>query len=139
MKIKYLITDLEVLALGWEKFALDHKFSGYSLEQLRALIQSLKELLVAMDALKLEFRGKIAARQSMGRICMIFGFALSIASAVMRISVKIPSSIDISDSRRVRRGRVGGPARRRAAMKPIRKIRLRRIPRATIRRLNAPS
>ena len=66
MKIKYLITDLEVLALGWEKFALDHKFSDYSLEQLRALIQSLKELLAAMDALKLEFRGKIAARQSMG-------------------------------------------------------------------------
>ena len=66
MKIKYLITELEVLASGWEKFALDHKFSGYSLEQLRALIQALKELLAAMDALKLEYRGKIAARQSMG-------------------------------------------------------------------------
>ncbi len=66
MKINSLKTELEVLASGWEKYALDHKFSGYTLEQLKALIASLKELLAAMDALKLEYRGKIAARQSVG-------------------------------------------------------------------------
>ena len=66
MKINSLLSELEVLAIGWEKFALDHKFSGYTLEQLKALIQALKELLAVMDALKLDYRGKIAARQSMG-------------------------------------------------------------------------
>tara|TARA_A100001037_G_scaffold286393_1_gene294759 strand:- start:415 stop:813 length:399 start_codon:yes stop_codon:yes gene_type:complete len=66
MKINSLITELEVLAVGWEKYAIDHKFSGYTLAQLKALIASLKELMAAMDALKLEYRGKIAARQSMG-------------------------------------------------------------------------
>ena len=66
MKINILLTELEVLAVGWEKYAIDHKFSGYTLEKLKALIQSLKELMAAMDALKLEYRGKIAARQSMG-------------------------------------------------------------------------
>ena len=45
---------------------MDHTFSGYTLTQLKALIASLKELVAAMDALKLEYRGKIAARQSMG-------------------------------------------------------------------------
>lgn len=66
MKINSLITDLEVLAIGWEKYAADHTLSGYTLAQLKALITSLKELMAAMDALKLEYRGKIAARQSMG-------------------------------------------------------------------------
>tara|TARA_Y100001934_G_C11700533_1_gene472099 strand:+ start:105 stop:542 length:438 start_codon:yes stop_codon:yes gene_type:complete len=65
IKITQLINDLEVLAAGWEKHAPNHTFSGYSLEQLRALILALKELLAAMDALKLEYRGKIASRQSM--------------------------------------------------------------------------
>ena len=66
MKINVLILELEVLAIGWEKYAVDHTFSGYTLAQLKALIASLKELMAAMDALKLEYRGKIAARQSMG-------------------------------------------------------------------------
>lgn len=66
MKIHSLLNDLEVLAIGWEKYGIDHKFSGYTLAQLKALITSLKELMAAMDALKLEYRGKIAARQSMG-------------------------------------------------------------------------
>jgi len=66
MKINLLITELEVLAIGWEKYAVNHTFSGYTLAQLKALIASLKELMAAMDALKLEYRGKIAARQSMG-------------------------------------------------------------------------
>ena len=66
MKINSLVKELEVLATGWEKYALDQKFSGYTLEQLQALIQSLRELLVIMDALKLDYRGKIAARQTMG-------------------------------------------------------------------------
>ena len=66
MKIKYLITELEVLASGWEKYAINETFSGYTLEQLQALIQALRELLAVMDALKLNYRGKIAARQTMG-------------------------------------------------------------------------
>ena len=66
MKIHILSKELEVLAIGWEKYGLNHIFSGYTLEQLKALIASLKELVAAMDALKLEYRGKIAARQSMG-------------------------------------------------------------------------
>ena len=66
MKIHILSKELEVLAIGWEKYGLNHTFSGYTLEQLKALIASLKELMAAMDALKLEYRGKIAARQSMG-------------------------------------------------------------------------
>ena len=66
MKINLLLTELEVLASGWEKYAVDHTLSGYTLAQLKALIASLKELMAAMDALKLEYRGKIAARQSMG-------------------------------------------------------------------------
>ena len=66
MKINSLLTELEVLASGWEKYAVDHTLSGYTLAQLKALIASLKELVAAMDALKLEYRGKIAARQSMG-------------------------------------------------------------------------
>ena len=66
MKINLLLTELEVLAIGWEKYAVDHTLSGYTLAQLKALIASLKELMAAMDALKLEYRGKIAARQSMG-------------------------------------------------------------------------
>ena len=66
MKINLLLSELEVLAVGWEKYAVDHTFSGYTLAQLKALIASLKELMAAMDALKLEYRGKIAARQSMG-------------------------------------------------------------------------
>ena len=66
MKIHILSKELEVLAIGWEKYGLNHTFSGYTLEQLKALIASLKELVAAMDALKLEYRGKIAARQSMG-------------------------------------------------------------------------
>jgi len=66
MKINSLLSELEVLAIGWEKFAINHNFSGYTLEQLKALIQSLKELLAAMESLKLDYRGKIAARQSMG-------------------------------------------------------------------------
>ena len=66
MKIHILSKELEVLAIGWEKYGLNHTFSGYTLEQIKALIASLKELMAAMDALKLEYRGKIAARQSMG-------------------------------------------------------------------------
>ena len=66
MKINSLLSELEVLASGWEKYAVDHKFSGYTLAQLKALIASLKELMAAMDGLRLEYRGKIAARQSMG-------------------------------------------------------------------------
>ena len=66
MKINILLKELEVLAIGWEKYAVDHTFSGYTLTQLKALIASLKELMAAMDALRLEYRGKIAARQSMG-------------------------------------------------------------------------
>ena len=66
MKINSLLTELEVLASGWEKYAVDHTLSGFTLAQLKALIASLKELMAAMDALKLEYRGKIAARQSMG-------------------------------------------------------------------------
>ena len=66
MKINSLLTELEVLASGWEKYAVDHTLSGYTLAQLKALIASLKDLVAAMDALKLEYRGKIAARQSMG-------------------------------------------------------------------------
>ena len=66
MKIHILLKELEVLAIGWEKYSLNYTFSGYTLEQLKALIASLKELVAAMDALKLEYRGKIAARQSMG-------------------------------------------------------------------------
>ena len=66
MKIHILSKELEVLAIGWEKYGLNHTFSGYTLEQLKALIASLKELMAAMDALRLEYRGKIAARQSMG-------------------------------------------------------------------------
>ena len=62
MKINSLVKELEVLATGWEKYALDQKFSGYTLEQLKALIVALKEL---MGALKLDYRGKIATRQSM--------------------------------------------------------------------------
>ena len=65
MKVNSLITQLEVLAAGWEKFAVNAAFSGYSLEQLKALIQALKDLIAVMDALKLDYRGKIAARQSM--------------------------------------------------------------------------
>ena len=65
MKINSLVKELEVLATGWEKYALDQKFSGYTLEQLKALIVALKELMAAMGALKLDYRGKIAARQSM--------------------------------------------------------------------------
>ena len=66
MKINSLLSELEVLAIGWEKYVVDHKFSGYTLAQLKALIASLKELMAAMDGLRLEYRGKIAARQSMG-------------------------------------------------------------------------
>ena len=66
MKIHILSKELEVLAIGWEKYAVNHTFSGYTLAQLKALIASLKELMAAMDALRLEYRGKIAARQSMG-------------------------------------------------------------------------
>ena len=66
MKINSLLSELEVLASGWEKYAVDHKFSGYTLAQLKALIASLKELMAAMDGLRLEYRGKIAARQSVG-------------------------------------------------------------------------
>ena len=66
MKIHILLKELEVLAIGWEKYSLNYTFSGYTLEQLKALIASLKELMAAMDALRLEYRGKIAARQSMG-------------------------------------------------------------------------
>ena len=66
MKIHILSKELEVLAIGWEKYGLNHTFSGYTLEQLKALIASLKELVAAMDALRLEYRGKIAARTSMG-------------------------------------------------------------------------
>ena len=65
MKANSLINQLEVLAAGWEKYALNETFSGYTLEQLKALIQALKDLIAAMDALKLDYRGKIAARQSM--------------------------------------------------------------------------
>ena len=65
MKTNSLINQLEVLAAGWEKFAVNATFSGYSLEQLKALIQALKDLIAAMDALKLDYRGKIAARQTM--------------------------------------------------------------------------
>ena len=65
MKINSLVKELEVLATGWEKYALDQKFSGYTLEQLKALIVALKELVAAMGALKLDYRGKIAARQTM--------------------------------------------------------------------------
>ena len=65
MKINSLVKELEVLAIGWEKYALDQKISGYTLEQLKALIVALKELMAAMGALKLDYRGKIAARQSM--------------------------------------------------------------------------
>jgi len=65
MKTNSLINQLEVLAAGWEKYAQNETFSGYTLEQLKALIQALKELMAAMDALKLDYRGKIAARQSM--------------------------------------------------------------------------
>ena len=65
MKINSLVKELEVLATGWEKYALEQKFSGYTLEQLKALIVALKELMAAMGALKLDYRGKIAARQSM--------------------------------------------------------------------------
>ena len=66
MKIHILSKELEVLAIGWEKYGLNHTFSGYTLEQLKALIASLKELMAVMDALRLEYRGKIAARTSMG-------------------------------------------------------------------------
>ncbi len=66
MKIHILSKELEVLAIGWEKYGLNHTFSGYTLEQLKALIASLKELMAAMDALRLEYRGKIAARTFMG-------------------------------------------------------------------------
>ena len=66
MKINSLLHQLEVLASGWEKYAINETFSGYTLEQLEALIQSLRELLAVMDALKLDYRGKIAARQTMG-------------------------------------------------------------------------
>ena len=66
MKIHILSKELEVLAIGWEKYGVDHKFSGYTLAQLKVLIASLKELMAAMDGLRLEYRGKIAARQSMG-------------------------------------------------------------------------
>ena len=66
MKIHILSKELEVLAIGWEKYGLNHTFSGYTLAQLKALIASLKELMAAMDGLRLEYRGKIAARQSMG-------------------------------------------------------------------------
>ena len=65
MKTNSLINQLEVLAAGWEKYAQNETFSGYTLEQLKALIQALKELMAAMGALKLDYRGKIAARQSM--------------------------------------------------------------------------
>ena len=66
MKIHILSKELEVLASGWEKYGLNDTFSGYTLAQLKALIASLKELVAAMDGLRLEYRGKIAARQSMG-------------------------------------------------------------------------
>ena len=66
MKINSLLHQLEVLASGWEKYAINETFSGYTLEQLQALIQALRELLAVMDALKLDYRGKIAARQTMG-------------------------------------------------------------------------
>ena len=66
MKINSLLHQLEVLASGWEKYAINETFSGYTLEQLQVLMQSLKELLALMDALKLDYRGKIAARQTMG-------------------------------------------------------------------------
>ena len=66
MKIISLTQQLEVLASGWEKYAVNETFSGYTLEQLQTLIHSLKELLAVMDALKLDYRGKIAARQTMG-------------------------------------------------------------------------
>jgi hypothetical protein len=66
MKVNILITQIEVLAAGWEKYALNETFSGYTLEQLQALIQALRELLAVMDALRLDYRGKIAARQTMG-------------------------------------------------------------------------
>ena len=66
MKINILLKELEVLAIGWEKYSLNYTFSGYTLEQLKALIASLKELMAAMDGLRLEYRGKIAARTSMG-------------------------------------------------------------------------
>jgi hypothetical protein len=66
MKIISLTQQLEVLASGWEKHAVNETFSGYTLEQLQTLIHSLKELLAVMDALKLDYRGKIAARQTMG-------------------------------------------------------------------------
>ena len=66
MKIHILSKELEGLAIGWEKYGLNHTFSGYTLEQIKALIASLKELMAAMDGLRLEYRGKIAARQSMG-------------------------------------------------------------------------
>ena len=56
---------MEVLAAGWEKYALNETFSSYTLEQLKTLIAALTELIAAMDALKLDYRGKIAARQSM--------------------------------------------------------------------------
>ena len=139
MKIKYLITDLEVLASGWEKFALDHKFSGYSLEQLKALIQALKELLAVMDALKLEYRGKIAARQSMG---------VELRDIRLRIVNCIRGHEDFGEDSefyrylgfKTRSERKSGLTRKtRAAMKPTRRIRQRRIPRVTIRRLSAPS
>ena len=66
MKIISLTQQLEVLASGWEKCAINETFSGYTLEQLQTLIQSLRELLAVMDALKLDYRGKIATRQTMG-------------------------------------------------------------------------
>ena len=37
MKIHILSKELEVLAIGWEKYGLNHTFSGYTLEQLKAL------------------------------------------------------------------------------------------------------
>ena len=66
MKIISLSQQLEVLASGREKYAINETFSRCTLEQLQALIQALRELLAVMDALKLDYRGKIAARQAMG-------------------------------------------------------------------------
>lgn len=69
LNIKDVIADMELFVEGWRKYAAEKELSSLTLAAVEAELAALVAYDKEMKLMKLEYRGKIAPRTSMG-LCL---------------------------------------------------------------------
>ena len=69
LNIKNVISEMEMFVEGWRKYAAEKQLSSLTLAAVEAELLALADYEKEMRLMKLEYRGKIAPRTSMG-LCL---------------------------------------------------------------------